>query len=756
MPEMTSCRCSVASGERKVLTSNLIKSGLVVLAVLLGASACTGQSATREAGRARLRAAVGAEVSESAQQSAKPLPATPAAAEERQPQQIFQGTGTFIRSRPTIQPVVTTEDGDGLSLNFVDTDITEVVATVLGDILGLNYVIDPNVTGATTVQTNRPLPREHLLPTLETILALSGAAIIKTDGLYTVVPFAVARRAGVPVRTPSQITSPKQGFTIQIVPLQYVPAAEMEKILEPVTASENLLHIDELRNLLIIAGTQSELQEMTEIIDIFDVDWMSGMSFGLFSLRYASATDIAEELAKIFGQDRQEDLADLVRLEPIERLNALLVVTQQPSYLTRAQAWIERLDQITDGTDRRIFVYFLDNARAESLATSLNEIFSSGAGSDTRPVDLAPGLQPVQIGSPAGGTSGQVDREVSDAGPQTAPEVQVASTTPLADAGIPLTENTQAKIIPDTDHNALIILATPREYQIIDATLQKLDIVPLQVLIEVAIFEVTLNDTLQYGVQWFFRQTHGNDEHLAQFITSGVAPAVPGFSYFFSGSKVDVVLTALTEVTDVKMVASPQLMVLDNQSARIQVGDQVPIATQSAVSVTDPGAPVVNSIQFRDTGVILNVSPRVNAGGLVTLEVTQEVSSAIPTSTSSLGSPTIQQRSIQTTVAVQSGNTVALGGLIQESKTEGVTGVPLLSEIPLLGNLFKTTSESSFRTELLILLTPRVVRNELEAAKVTDELRRRMGRVQQFMLEYEDTLSPPVSGLEDQRSSAAD
>jgi general secretion pathway protein D len=673
-----------------------------------------------------------------------------------QSQQVFSGTGVFIKSSPAHRPAAVIEEGDGVSLNFVDTDIAEVVAAALGDILGLNYVIDPNVTGSITVQTNRPLPPEHLLATLESILALSGAAIIESDELYKVVPLAAARRAGVPVRTLPQITALNRGFNVQIVPLQYVPAAEMGKILESVINKENLLHVDELRNLLILAGTQNELKGVAEIIDIFDVDWMTGMSFGLFSLRFTNATVVAEELAKIFGQDRQEGLADLVRIEPIERLNTLLVVAQQPRYLKHAQTWIERLDQANYGTERRVFVYFVKNARAESLATALTEIFSTERDSDTRPVELAPGLQPVQVGSPETEAPSQAAEADSDTSPDAAPPAQAPPSAPLANSGISLTENIQAKIIPDADHNALIILATPREYQMIEATLQKLDIVPLQVLIEATIFEVTLNDTLQYGVQWFFRKSTDNSDHIVEFITSGVAPAVPGFSYFFSGNNVDVVLNALSEVTDVKMVAAPQLMVLDNQSARIQVGDQVPIATQSAVSITDSEAPVVNSIQFRDTGVILNVSPRVNVGGLVTLEVTQEVSSAIPTSTSSLSSPTIQQRSIESTVAVRSGDTVALGGLIEESKTEGVTGVPLLSEIPILGNLFKTTSETSFRTELLVLITPRVVQNQFEAIRVTDELRRRMGRVQQYILEYESTQFSPLSDQEEQQSVPAD
>ncbi len=281
------------------------------------------------------------------------------------------------------------------------------------------------------------------------------------------------------------------------------------------------------------------------------------------------------------------------------------------------------------------------------------------------------------------------------------------------------------RIIADEKNNALVILATTAEYRMIEATLQRLDITPLQVLIEVTIAEVTLTDDLRYGLQWFFES--GDSAVTFSTLASGaVASAFPGFSYLFSGGDARVVLNALTEITDVRVISSPQLMVLDNQSARLQVGDQVPIATQSAVSIGDPDAPIVNSIQFRDTGVILEVTPRVNASGLVVLDVFQEVSDVIATTTSDIDSPTIQQRSIESTVAVQSGDTVALGGLIRDRNEDSSSGVPLLSSIPLLGNLFKTTQTQVRRTELLVLITPRVVRDRSEALEVTDELRRRL------------------------------
>ena len=286
-------------------------------------------------------------------------------------------------------------------------------------------------------------------------------------------------------------------------------------------------------------------------------------------------------------------------------------------------------------------------------------------------------------------------------------------------------ESGNIRIIADETNNALVILATSAEYRMIEATLKRLDITPLQVLIEVTIAEVTLDDDLKYGLQWFFNK--GDSSIIFSTLSSGtVASAFPGFSYFFNSSDARVVLNALTEITDVRVISSPQLMVLDNQSARLQVGDQVPIATQSAVSITDSNAPIVNSIQFRDTGVILEVTPRVNASGLVVLDVFQEVSDVVETTTSDLNSPTIQQRSIQSTVAVQSGDTIALGGLIRDREEEAISGIPLLSSIPLLGNLFKTTQKIVRRTELLVLITPRVVRDRREALDVTDELRRRL------------------------------
>jgi general secretion pathway protein D len=283
----------------------------------------------------------------------------------------------------------------------------------------------------------------------------------------------------------------------------------------------------------------------------------------------------------------------------------------------------------------------------------------------------------------------------------------------------------QIRIIADEPNNALFILATPQDFRDINAALDRLDVEPLQVLIEATIAEVSLNDKLKYGVQWFFE--NGDQSIGLAEVASGIPTAMfPSFNYVFAGSNAKVVLSALDEITHVNVISSPQLMVLDNHSALLQVGDEVPIITQSAVSVADPAAPIVNSVQFRDTGVILNVTPRANSSGGVELDIEQEVSDVVPTTTSTIDSPTIQQRKIKSTVAVHDGETIALGGLIRDRQSQGKRGVPGLSDIPVVGALFGTKTNMSDRTELLILITPHVVRNPAEASAVTDELRKRV------------------------------
>jgi len=655
--------------------------------------------------------------------------------------EVFRGTGVLTRRLAPELLDVTIQDDGQVTLNFANAEIREVVDVVLGETLGVSYIIDPGVQGQITARTSRPLLRKAVIPALENILALNGAALTLDGGIYKVVTLQQAANT-----LTSPIVAPNRqdlvrGYGIHVIPLRYAAAQAVADILQPFVAAGRVLRVDSARNLLVFAGTGTEAADVMDMVTVFDVDWMAGMSFALFPIQVADAKDLVVDLETVF-LDGDSPLKGVVRFVPIERLNAVLAISPQPAYLDLAQTWIDRLDRGAEGAGRRIFVYHVQNGRAAEMAEVLSRVFESD-GSDRRrqvPPELAPGLTPVAIaaaeplpergraeGEPAPGAA---QPAAAPPAPRVAPTVvptAVATVARRNDLGAiaAIDQSGDIRIIADEKKNALVILATSAEYRMIEATLKRLDITPLQVLIEVTIAEVGLIDDLRYGLQWFF-QSGDVSATFSSLASGAVASAFPGFSFVFAGSDARVVLNALTEITDVQVISSPQLMVLDNQSARLQVGDQVPIATQSSVTVNDPDAPIVNSIQFRDTGVILEVTPRVNAGGLVVLDVLQEVSDVVETTTSDIDSPTIQQRFIESTVAVQSGDTVALGGLIRDRHEESVSGLPLLSEIPVFGNLFKTTEEVERRTELLVLITPRVVRNRSEALEVTEELRRRL------------------------------
>ncbi len=657
---------------------------------------------------------------------------------------IYPGTGVFVGRKGASAPAVEELSEGTIKLNFANTDVREVVKSILGNTLNANYVIDPRIQGTVTVRTSRPLPQSALIPMLEEILRVNGAALVLSDGLYKVVPIEDALASGVSPRLRLPRGSPAGGFSIQIVPLRYIAAGEMENIIASFVGADSVLRADVARNLLVLAGTRQELLTLLEIVGIFDVDRMAGMSFALFPLESVDAKSLTEDLEKVFRSEEGGLNDGLVRLIPIERLNAILVISPRRIYLEKVKTWIDRLDRGVAGGERNLYVYYVQNARAVDLAAILNEAFAPDGRAATPPPKLAPGLVPARVASAAtrravaaseadAAAAQQLDLGATGGSAQPTPagagggeRRRPGSGSSAGGEGISVSAQSEVRIIADEANNALVIKASPSDYRMIEATLRKLDIVPLQVLIEATIAEVTLTDELRYGLQWFFKS--GESGLTLSEVASGAASQTfPGFSFLFSGSSdIRVVLNALESVTDVNIVSSPQLMVLNNQTAVLQVGDQVPVATQSAQSVSDPDAPVVNTIEFRDTGVILRVTPRVNKGGLVIMEIEQEVSDVISTTTSGIDSPTIQQRKIKSTVAVQSGETVALGGLIRDNKTRGRSGIPILSSLPLIGALFGTRTDDSTRTELLVLITPRAISNQQEARAVTEELRRKI------------------------------
>lgn len=630
--------------------------------------------------------------------------------------EIHKGSGVLVKA-PAAIPVKSS--GGEMSLNFEGADIREVVRTIMGDILRENYIVDPRVAGSIVIRTTRPIPQSAALQTLEEVLRMNGAAMIReADGVYHIVPMNLAGKGNLTPQLGDLGKPLPNGFSIQVVPLKYIGAAEMAKMLEPL-AEAGMVRAEPLRNLLILAGTQTQLRHLMETVDMFDVDWIAGMSIGLFPLANVEVKTVITELDKLFGDKSTAPWAGAVRVVPIERLNALLIVSPQAHYLEKARTWIERLDRGGMGSGGpRLYVYPLQNGKAEQLATLLNDVFSKQKTTANRAASVAPGVKPAEVASADGNKAAQA----------------VAPGTPTGKSdGLAVSET--AKVIADKDNNALLILASPAEYDGIEAAIRKLDITPRQVLIEVTIAEITLKDELKYGLEWYFNSGSRASGKL-DVGASGIAELVPGLSAVFKDKAGDIkgILNALATDSKLKVLSSPRITVADNQTAKIQVGDKVPTISQTqTLSGTTTTTGVISTVQYQETGVMLSVTPRINAGGLVGLEVSQEVSTATNTTTSGIDSPTIQKRAAQSTVMIQTGETLILAGLIKEEKSNASSGVPLLSEIPLFGGLFGAKSNTDNRTELVIMITPHVMETPKDAIELTKELRQKMSGLEKAL-----------------------
>ena len=624
--------------------------------------------------------------------------------------ELYQGDGRFMSLEPMKQKKAAESEEGEITLNFQEAEIAEVVKTILGDILQQNYSIDERVRGNAFIQTSEPIPRKALIPILEHLLQINGAALIRVNDFYEVVPADSVPASMLSIS--SKLTADK-GYQVLIVPLRYIAAKEMVKILEPIKPRQGLIEADERRNLLTLAGTQEELINLNQTIKVFDVDQLMGMSVGLFRLKSVEPNILVDELEAIFGDSAEGPLAGVVSYLPIERLNALLVMTSQKKYLKDARKWIERLDRAETSSGLGMYVYYVQNGKAENLADMLTQLFDSQRRSSLSR-DETPDRAGVVETSP---------NETEQLDSQPAPRQSEDSPADLNVGDV--------SIIADEENNALLILASPGDYEKVLGALNKLDVLPLQVLVEATIVEVSLEDELRFGLQWFFKNSIGNRTGRGTLGSSLngsdiTAPFSPSASYeVFDAVSTRLLLTALAKDSKVNVISSPSLMVLDNHTASIRVGDQVPVRTSETTN-TSSESNVTSTIQFKDTGVLLEVTPRVNAGGMVVLDISQEVNDVAETATSEIDSPTITQRKIDTSVAVQSGETLVLGGLIKENNENSNEGVPGARHIPIFGWLFSSDRKSKKRTELVVLITPTAVTDRAEARDVTKEYQNKL------------------------------
>jgi general secretion pathway protein D len=675
-------------------------------------------------------------------------------------------TGAIALPQPSSQAVATTERGDGqligassrrqgggsstanVVLNLSSVPLQQAAKTVLGDMIGVNYLVDPRVDGVVSVQTTQPVNKADALELFQAALAPIGAVLVQSRGLYRIVP---ADQAATGVVSTGQAPSAGTigGNGIRVVSLKFVSATEVARVLEPMVPKGAIVQADDARNILALKGSPAEIDSMLDSISIFDVDVMRGMSFAVVPVKTSQPEKMVEELKAVFASDKEGPLKGRVRFIANTRLGAILVVTSQPSYLPRAQSWIRRLDAKAVGSERELHVYQVQNRPVAELATVLQSMFSNEMKvvrptRSVSPRSMSVGLRgssarspgpggaisdqdPASQGNLARGSGPGADlqslsRALNNNDPDAiASDPMDSPPTSTASAGEP-----PLKIVADETKNSLLIMANDRDYQRVLRVIQGLDVVASQVLIEAVIAEVTLNDKLQYGVQWQLAKGGTPTASFSNALTGGVAAAFPGFNYAVNAANMAATLSALNSLTHVNVISTPSLMVLDNKTARLQIGDQVPITTQTATSTVTANTAIVNSITMQDTGVILSVTPRINESGRVQLEIEQEVSAVVKTTTSGIDSPTIQQRRVKTTVVVNDGEVLALGGMIQEQANRTSKQLPLLGDIPGLGAAFSNRNNDVQKTELVILITPRVVRDGTESRLVTEEYRRKM------------------------------
>jgi len=650
---------------------------------------------------------------------------------DRTTRTAFQDTGRPAPTTPAPPPAGVNQAQAGeVTLNFVDTDIREVARTILGTTLKVNYTIDPNVHGVGTFESSTPLARPALLQALETMLNQNGATLVQKDGLYSVVPLAVGTA-----------TNPAAGTTgagAQVVPLHFAVAKDLAKTLEPFVAEGGKITADPARNALIVSGDAAVRQTLIALISSFDVDVLAGQSIALFPVGDDDLAKTAAALEKVLRAETDGPLAGAVKVIPLQRANAILVASSQARYLDAARRFFRLTNRAADSTVRTWHVYYIKNSQSADLERLLQQAFTpeSVTAAASAPGSTAPGATPVNmtggslfengaLGGPShalGATPG-APGTTGVASLPGAPTPAAAGTPPPASA--PLSpeapgagSENRIRIIADRRNNALLIYATPGEYSVIEGMLHKVDIIPLQVMIEATIAEVTLNDALQYGTQFYLK-----DKGLSY--TLGATPVFPNaFAGFAISQSSHFILQALADVTQVKVLSAPRLWVMDNEPAHLQVGQEVPILTGTATSTLASGAPIVNSIDYHSTGVIMQVTPRVNSDGLVTLDLAQEVSDvAPPAANTATGSPTFDDRIVRTRLAVQDGQTIGVAGLIRDSAQEQNSGFPFLKDIPIVSTLLSTQNNTRTRTELLVLITPHVIQDQRGARALTDDLR---------------------------------
>jgi len=677
--------------------------------------------------------------------------------------------------------------GGMVSLNFNRADLVEIVH-IIAQQLRLTYTIDPEVKGTVTINSAEPLRAEDLLPIFHQVLRMNGAVAVRTGNLYHIMPIKDGKGLARPVGQ-----NKEDSFALQVVPVRFFAVAEMKRVLTPFLRPGGEIIEHPRGNFLIIMDLASNIQRLVEIADLIDVQVFAGTRMEVYEPKVASAEELAQEMTKVmqsFAASALQGESFAAQFIALPRINQLLVISHSEAAWTYAKRWLDRIDVVAEGPGRRIFIYPVENGKATELADVLSQALghpSTGRRDTARTLqDLhrsttasgLPGLTGRGTTSPPFGSSGSFGQQsplgayatipvpgqvvppgVTPPQPGVAPAPGVPRPAPQPSAQPPQQEH--LRIVPDPATNSLIIYGTVQEFQNIRNILRELDSIPRQVLIEAMVLQVDLNDTESLGIDIEILRKSPATVFGQKFNSRGALrtlgdsfPAAPSFgggsgiTGIIRAGEVQALINALMTDARVKVISSPSVLAADNRPARIQVGSEEPVPTGTITAAVGAATPSSSTtIQYRNTGRILTIIPQVNAKGLVNLQIKAEVSQRgedVPFGSGETF-PSFNTQDAETTAVVHDGETLVIGGLIGERTSRSRSGIPYLMDIPVVGRFFGTTSDENRRTELIMLITPYVIRNQSESRYVTEDFKSKVNAVRNELerIEQDRAKSPP-------------
>ena len=621
--------------------------------------------------------------------------------------------------------------------NFDNADIYEVIR-VMAEILKINYIIDPKVKGVVNIHTSGQISAEDVFPIFQSILRLNGATAVKKDGVYEIVPLADAKKLPIPPLTTRESGKSPSGerYTIQIVSLKYIPVAEVSKMIKPFLSDGADIVEHPPSNILIIGDLASNVKKSLDIISLFDLDIFTDLRVRIYPLLNSDVNEVAKEVERIFSSFEVSTKSGRgvgITFTPVVRINSLLVVSSIPNIFEKVEGWLKELDKTPiEGTKYSVFVYYCQNAKAKDLAEVLKQIYVTTKKKE--------GEFKEKVAEQATYPKGVKPPPTSSAAPPSTP----------AEAGA--VPEGEINIVVDEATNSLVIRAFARDYKSILETVKKLDIYPKQVLIDILMAEITLDDSNKFGVEWarFISSNPPNAQEVVlgsrppvdttgTFVPLGRALAEGTFfrySIVEMGGKVMAAINAAATDNRLNVISSPQLLASNNKEAKMQVGSSQPILTSTysygstsgtIVSTTPSTGTIEGTIEYKDIGIILTITPRISDGGLITLEIQIERSDVEEKALGNLQNvPFFPKKIAKTILSVLEGQTIVIGGLIEEGKTTIKTGIPVLSRIPILGALFGYQTYIKKKTELILLMTPHIITDHIQSRSVTEEFKEKV------------------------------